>query len=43
MIIKNSVMFNPIEITIWEKKEHSVIGNIGTPQVGSNSINGVFI
>jgi hypothetical protein len=36
-------MFNPIEIITWEKKEHSVIGNIETYQVGSNNINGVFI
>jgi hypothetical protein len=36
-------MFNPIEIIIWEKKEHLVIGNIEILQLGSNSINGVFI
>jgi hypothetical protein len=33
-------MFNPIEITIWEKKENLVIGNIGTLQLGLNKILG---
>jgi hypothetical protein len=43
MNIKNYVTSNPTEITIWERKEHLVIGNIGIYQVGSNSINEVFI
>jgi hypothetical protein len=36
-------MFNRTGIIIWERKEIFVIGNIGTFQVGSNNINGVFI
>jgi hypothetical protein len=36
-------MYNPTEITIWEKREHLVIGNIETLQLGLNKINGVFI
>jgi hypothetical protein len=43
MNIKNCATFSLIETIIWERKEISVIGNIETFQVGSNSINGVFI
>jgi hypothetical protein len=41
MNIKNYVMFNRIEITIWEKKETFAIGNIEKFRIGLN--NGVFI